>query len=130
MNKKIVITGVVLIVVAIVLGAFAAHALKEVLDANQLTSFETGVRYQMYHGLGLLLIGLSAEKFSFSLTWIFGLMLFGVVLFSGSIYLLATQDVLGLSFRFLGPITPLGGVLLICAWSVLLIQLIKSKKQS
>ncbi len=128
MNNKIVITGVVLIVVAIVLGAFGAHALKEVLDVNQLTSFETGVRYQMYHGLGLLAIGLSADKFNFSLIWVFRLMLIGVILFSGSIYLLATQEIFGMSFRFLGPITPLGGVLLISAWLVLLIQLIKSSK--
>ena len=128
MNKKTVITGVILIIVAIVLGAFGAHALKEVLDANQLTSFETGVRYQMYHGLGLLAIGLSADKFNFSLTWVFWLMLVGVVLFSGSIYFLATQDILGVSLRFLGPITPLGGVLLISAWIVLLIQLIKPSK--
>ncbi len=128
MNKSIVITGVILIVISILLGAFGAHALKEVLDSNQLTSFETGVRYQMYHGLGLLMLGMGAQKFGFSLRWTFRLMLVGVILFSGSIYLLSMQDVLDVSFRFLGPITPLGGVLLITSWSILLFQLIKSRK--
>ena len=128
MNKSIVITGVILIVLSILFGAFGAHALKEVLDSNQLTSFETGVRYQMYHGLGLLMLGLSVQKFDFSLRWTFRLMLVGVILFSGSIYLLSMQDVLGISFRFSGPITPLGGVLLISSWSILLFQMIKSRK--
>ena len=101
MNTKITATAIVFILTAIVLGAFGAHALKEVLSEERLQSFETGVRYQMYHGLALLIVGLSAERFSFSLNWFYRLILMGSLFFSVSIYLLAMQDVLGMSFSFL-----------------------------
>lgn len=126
MNKRIVLIGVVFIVLAIILGAFGAHALKQVLTAEKLTSFETGVRYQMYHGLALLIIGLSANKFNFDLNWFIRLLVSGIVLFSGSIYLLSFQDILGIKLAFLGPITPIGGVLLITGWILLFIKLLRS----
>ena len=66
MDKKIIATGAVLGFIAIILGAFGAHALKEVLDANQLTSFETGVRYQMYHAIFLLFIGSTSYAVSYT----------------------------------------------------------------
>lgn len=128
MNKKIVITGAVLIVIAIVLGAFGAHALKDVLLPNELVSFETGVRYQMYHGLALLVIGLNVNAFGFSLKWVFNLILIGVILFSGSIYGLSLDELLGMKFSFLGPITPLGGMLMIIGWIILILQLLKYPK--
>ena len=120
------ITAVIMILTAIILGAFGAHTLKELLQERQLDSFETGVRYQMYAGLGMLVIG-SWKNSDIRLSAFFWLTLIGVLLFSGSIYLLAIQDILGLSLRFLGPVTPLGGVFMIMGWSVLLIQLIKTK---
>jgi len=129
MNRTSVITGVVFIVIAIILGAFGAHALKEKLEVAQLNSFETGVRYQMYHGLALLAIGFGALKIPFSLTWFNRLIILGTVFFSVSIYFLAIQGLLGIKLSFLGPITPLGGSVLILAWIVFLINLIRSKAQ-
>lgn len=127
MNRKIVITGAILIVVAIVLGAFGAHALKKVLDFNQLSSFETGVRYQIYHGLALLILGLNSSKFNFGLKWVSGLLNTGVILFSGSIYGLTLQPILEMKLSFLGPITPIGGMLLIIGWCIFIVQLIRQK---
>ena len=127
MNKRIVIIGIVLIVTAIILGAFGAHALKEILSETKLKSFETGVRYQMYHGLALLMIGLNEKRFSFSLNYVNLFILLGVVFFSGSIYGLAMQESLGMSLKFLGPITPIGGLFMIIGWVILLIKIIKQK---
>lgn len=125
MNKTITATGIGMIMLAIILGAFGAHALKEVLTPERLTSFETGVKYQMYHGLAFLIIGLLADRFSFAVKPFFIIALIGIVLFSGSIYLLAMQDVLGVKMSFLGPITPLGGALLITAWAMLLVKTVR-----
>lgn len=126
MNRTSVVTGIVLIVLAIILGAFGAHALKEKLDAAQLASFEVGVRYQMYHGLALLGIGLTSSKFPFSLTFFNRMIVIGVVAFSASIYLLAIQSIFGVKLSFLGPITPIGGSVLIVAWCILLIKLVRT----
>jgi len=128
MNKKTVVAGAVLIVIAIILGAFGAHALKERLDANQLTSFETGVRYQMYLGFSLVILGLNVSKFQFGFKWVSGLLLTGIILFSGSIYGLSLQSLFGVKMSFLGPITPLGGLLMIIGWFIFIVQLIRQKK--
>ncbi|HIP31863.1 MAG TPA: DUF423 domain-containing protein [Crocinitomicaceae bacterium] len=127
MNKKILISGISLIIIAIILGAFGAHALKEVLSEAKLKSFETGVRYQMYHGLALFILGLNADRFSFSLKLATSIIFIGVLLFSISIYFLALQESLQMSLKFLGPITPLGGLLMITGWTILLINVIKNK---
>lgn len=130
MNRTSVVAGIVLIVLAIILGAFGAHALKEKLDAAQLASFEVGVRYQMYHGLALLGIGLASSKFSFSLTWFNRMILIGVFAFSASIYLLAIQSMVGFKLSFLGPITPIGGSVLIVAWCILLVKVVRTSSNS
>ena len=127
MNKKIVLVGVVFIIIAIILGAFGAHAFKDILTDERLASFETGVRYQMYHGLALLILGFNTDKLSFSLKWTTRLIIAGVLLFCVSIYFLAMQDILGISLKFLGPITPLGGVFMILGWSLLAKNLISNK---
>ncbi len=127
MNKRIVIVGIVLIVSAIILGAFGAHALKEILSETKLKSFETGVRYQMYHGLAFLILGLNEKSFSFSMKYIHIFLLMGVVFFSGSIYGLSMQELLGVSLKALGPITPLGGLMMIIGWVLLLVRIIKQK---
>ncbi len=127
MNRTIALTGTILLLISILLGAFGAHALKEILTEEQLVSFETGVRYQMIHGLGLLILGLNADRHQFQLKTIFRLLLIGVLLFSVSIYFLAMQDVLGMKLKFLGPITPLGGLLMMLAWGVYGVQLFRSK---
>ena len=127
MDKKIILTAIFLGLTAIILGAFGAHALKKTLTEAQLQSFEVGVRYQMYHALFLLFIGaftLLNEKERFVIFW---LTLSGVLLFSGSIYLLATNGLTNLKTKWLGPITPLGGVLLIAAWSYLFYSVLSKK---
>ncbi|WP_194850294.1 DUF423 domain-containing protein [Nonlabens antarcticus] len=116
MEKKLLITGSLLLLIAVILGAMAAHALEGYLNADQLNSFETGVRYQVYHGLALLIFS-QVNMLSIrakNIIWI--LFLCGTILFSFSIYLLSTSAITGLELRFLGPITPIGGLLLISGW--------------
>ena len=127
MDKKSVATGIIFITIAIILGAFGAHGLKGLVSTEKIVSFEVGVRYQMYHGLGLFVIGLQASKFSFQLKWIYFFLFVGTILFSVSIYFLAIQEILGVSLPFLGPITPLGGSLLIVGWIIFLVQILRSK---
>lgn len=127
MNRTSVITGIVFIAIAIILGAFGAHALKEKLEPEQLNSFEVGVKYQMYHGLALLAVGLAASQIKFSLKLFNRMIIVGTIAFSLSIYFLALKDVIGVKLSFLGPVTPLGGSVLIIAWIILLVQIIRSK---
>ena len=112
----------------IVLGAFGAHALKEILTPEQLASLEVGVRYQMWHGLALLILGFNAETLPFSLKGIVSMMLMGVILFSGSIYLLSLKDIVGEGVKVLGPVTPIGGSVLIFSWIWFLLKLMGTKK--
>ena len=127
MDKKIIATGAVLGFTAIILEASGAHALKKVLDASQLAAFETGARYQMYHALFLLFIGTAAYISDKAKKAIWYLCSFGVLFFSGSIYLLATESVSNIDFRAIGFITPIGGVLLIAAWGLLFLNILKKK---
>ena len=124
MKSKIVTTATILGMLAIILGAFGAHALKKFLAVEQLATFETGVRYQMYHALFLLFIGLYDELTDAVKKTIYYLVLSGVILFSGSIYLLATNDLTAFDFKRIGFVTPIGGLLLIMAWGVLLVTLL------
>ncbi|MFA9188594.1 DUF423 domain-containing protein [Flavobacterium sp. FBOR7N2.3] len=130
MDKKTISTAALLGMIAIILGAFGAHALKKVLSIEQLATFETGVRYQMYHALFLLFIGLIPNLTLKAKNIIYNLVLSGVLLFSGSIYLLATNNLTPIDFRFIGPVTPIGGLLLISAWTVLLFNIIKKSDKS
>lgn len=116
MTKKLVTLAAFFGLVAIILGAFGAHGLKKVLTAEQLVSFETGVRYQMYHALFLLLISQLNVLTDKHKRTIGILTTIGIFLFSGSIFLLSTQELSGIDFKFLGPITPVGGVFLILSW--------------
>ncbi|MEZ7929069.1 MAG: DUF423 domain-containing protein [Flavobacteriales bacterium] len=101
---------------AVILGAFGAHALKEVLSESQLSSFQTGVRYQFFHGLAILILSFNMNYFTKRLSSIIKIMSAGIILFSFSIYLLNIQDLIGFSMSYLGPITPIGGLLLITSW--------------
>ena len=112
-------------VTAVALGALGAHALKDILSESQLHSFETGVRYQLFHAITLLILALNTEKFNHHLNKSLKLMTTGICFFSFSIYLLSIQDAIGISLSFLGPITPIGGLLLICAWLILLFSIKK-----
>lgn len=119
MNKKIIGTAAIIGLISIIFGAFGAHALKAVLNAEQLVSFETGVRYQMYHAIFLLFVGMANVITEKQKKTIFILTLIGILFFSGSIYLLATQGISGINFKFLGPVTPIGGMFLIFSWLML-----------
>jgi uncharacterized membrane protein YgdD (TMEM256/DUF423 family) len=127
MDRKIISTAALLGMIAIVLGAFGAHALKKVLSLEELNTFETGVKYQMYHALFLLFIGttnLIDEKIK---KIILGLVIIGVIFFSGSIYLLATNNLTAFDFKVIGFVTPIGGLLLILAWLGLFLNVLKKK---
>lgn len=110
---------------AILLGAFGAHALKKIFNEDQHKSFETGVKYQMYHALLLLITGFQFD-FNNSLEKIFAWsIIFGILLFSFSIYGLCVSAARGKKWKFLGPITPLGGLLLLAGWIQLFFLILK-----
>ena len=127
MEKKIFLAASILGLIAVVLGAFAAHGLRDALNTTSLESFQTGVRYQMYHAFFLFVIGLMPQLQPHQKKRVFWLTLLGVLLFSGSIYLLSTNALTPIDFTFLGPVTPIGGLLLISAWGVLGFFLLKRK---
>lgn len=119
-NHLVIAVGAAFGILAIIFGAFGAHALKKVLSAEKLASFEVGVRYQTYSALFLLVLGYNANLELSSIKWTFYLVTIGTILFSFSIYLLSLSEYLKKSFKFLGPITPLGGLLMIIGWGCLL----------
>ena len=127
MEKKIFISASLLGLIAVVLGAFAAHGLRSALSVLSLESFQTGVRYQMYHAFFLFVVGLLPQLTPAQKSRLFWLTIIGVVLFSGSIYLLSSNTLTPIDFGFLGPITPLGGLFLISAWVVLFYHMLKNK---
>ena len=126
MNKRITLIAILLILLAIVLGAFAAHALKDLISEKYQQTFETGVRYQMYMGISLFIIGLNYAKIGISNKLPIQLIIIGVLLFSLSLYFISLQEIIG-KFIFLGPITPLGGVLMIAGWGLIFTRILKKK---
>ena len=122
MTRKFLVAGGIFGLLGVILGAFGAHGLKNVLDADTLTSFETGVRYQIYHAL--LLIGLAnfTKLQNNLLFWFFTI---GSIFFSGSIYLLSLDELAGLDFSSIALVTPLGGALLIVGWTLLIFKTLR-----
>lgn len=130
MERKWIITGLVLLITGIILGAFGAHALKDIIhDQERLASFETGVRYQLIHGVAFLSLPFIARHFDLDTKWVYRLLLTGIIFFSVSIYFLTMRDVwsLGSSAKVFGPITPIGGLLLIIGWAILLLKVIRKR---
>lgn len=122
MIKEItLIAGAVFGILAIVLGAFGAHALKKTFTEEQLASFETGVKYQMYHAILLLVIGLNFPLLNTIEHFMVFFVIAGVILFSFSIYGLCISSSRGKKIKILGPITPLGGLSLIIGWILMLV---------
>ena len=121
MNNKLISIAALLAFLSVALGAFGAHSLDELLTTEKLNSFETGVRYQFYHSLALLIIGLNANKLN-ATALIGKFMLIGIVFFSFSIYLLSLQELIGINLSILGPITPIGGLLLMISWLILIFK--------
>ncbi len=121
MSKLFLSIGAINAALAVMLGAFGAHGLKRKLGTDMLEIFETGVQYHFYHALGLLAVGLVAYHYPETgyLKWSGWLMLAGIVIFSGSLYVLSISGV-----RWLGAITPIGGISFIAAWVLLLVAII------
>jgi uncharacterized membrane protein YgdD (TMEM256/DUF423 family) len=108
--------------IAVAIGALGAHALKEALTPNQLMGFKTGNTYHIYHTIIILVIALFTDRNDKLIKTCVTLFFSGIILFSGSIYLLSTKDILGIeNWKWLGPITPLGGILFISGWVTLAI---------
>ena len=128
MERKITSVAALIGITAIILGAFGAHALKKQLSVEQLGSFETGVKYQMYHALFLLFLGMNTFLNEKVKKTVFQLVIFGVFFFSGSIYLLTTKAITGVDFKFIGIVTPIGGVFLMMAWSFLFWNVWRAKR--
>ncbi len=128
MNKTILIWGSILGVFGIVLGAFAAHGLEKLIDKDAIETFETGVRYQIYHAFFLLILGFTNQISEKNAKRILILVLLGVLFFSFSIYGLATNSLTSFDFKSIGFITPIGGLLLILAWILFLISVLKTKR--
>src|ERR1700730_13805469 len=127
MSKFFLVTATLLGALSVGLGAFAAHALKKIVPPETLTTFETGVRYQFYHTFALLAVGILLERLpSQSLIWAGYSFLIGIILFSGSLYLMtvlkATQNS---GLGGIGIITPIGGLFFIAGWILLLAGVLK-----
>lgn len=129
MYKPAVAASAIFGMLAVILGAFGAHALKEKLSPELLNTFETGVKYQMYHAIALLGVGLAFAHLPAAwvarATWMF---IIGVILFSGSIYALVAMKHSGsVGLKGFGIITPIGGVFLILGWLMLLLGIFNKK---
>ena len=120
MNQFTLIFAAFFGMLAIIIGAFGAHALKKIFNEDQQKSFETGVKYQMYHAIVLLLLGFQLKFTQPIENYIVYCFISGIVLFSFSIYGLVISSSRNKKLRFLGPITPLGGLLLTIGWGMLL----------
>ena len=118
--------------IAVILGAFGAHALKTKLSPEQLISFNTGIRYQFYHVFAIISCALLSQRLNTNLNLSGYFFLIGTLLFSGSIYLLSCKDILNIDgfSKILGPITPLGGLCFIIGWLLMAIQIVKSNFQT
>ncbi|MBJ7880085.1 DUF423 domain-containing protein [Gelidibacter salicanalis] len=128
MNRTILITAAAFGIIAIALGAFGAHGLKQLISIEAQQTFETGVRYQMYHALMLLFVGTTTFLKDKSKTIIYYLVVVGILCFSGSIYGLATMEVTGINFKTIGFVTPIGGLFLIIAWVLMMVAFLKEKR--
>jgi len=118
--------SIIFCVTSVILGAFGAHYLKNLLSTEQLSSFQTAIRHQMFHGLSILILSLNNNKFTSKLKISLSLMSLGIISFSFSIYLLSLQNTFNLNLSYLGPITPIGGVFLITSWILLLFNIKKN----
>jgi len=132
MHKRFITTGALLGAIAVALGAFGAHGLKKIVPAETVQTFQTGVQYQMYHALALLLTGLLYEKCFQKFARIAGvLFLIGVILFSGSLYLLTAGKAAEIaSFDRSGILTPFGGIAFIAGWLFLFLAAMKKGERS
>ena len=127
MHKIHLILGTVLAGLGVVLGAFGAHGLKKVVPPDAVATYQTGVQYQMYHAFALLIVGILAERLNNNLVnWAGTLFVIGIILFSGSLYLLVSLKAMNkVGVSGLGLVTPIGGLFFIAGWIMLLVAIIK-----
>lgn len=126
MNKQIIVTAAIFGVIAVVLGAFGAHGLRDKVSAGDLENWKTAVSYQFYHTLALLFLSTLTSQSKGMTNASFLCFVLGILLFSGSLYLLSTRSLTGISSKVLGPITPLGGLFFIMGWIFMLIAALKN----
>jgi len=128
-NKTYLVTGIIACLICIVLGAFGAHALKAMLGPSEIATWKLGTEYQFMHGLALILLSLFHSIESKLIKWSYIAFLLGILLFSGSLYLLTFKSVLLPSaLSIIGPLTPIGGILLILGWLFFLLAIFKHQK--
>jgi len=126
--KAILLTGAVFCLFAVVFGAFAAHGLKQFITPNSVETFQIGVRYQFYHGLAILFCGLWYKIEPISNLKITTLLFsIGILLFSGSLYLLSFKSIILLPLGLVGPATPIGGAFFIAGWASIIFTILKTK---
>lgn len=132
MYKAALTNGIVFAMLAVILGAFGAHGLKSYIMPDQLQTFETGVRYQMYHGFALLAVGIVYRSFPFKQLRIATILFIaGILLFSGSIYLMTALKVAGeVGIRQLGMVTPIGGLCFVAGWILFVFGIVMNKEQN
>jgi len=128
MNKIILFTACVLGMLSVILGAYAAHGLEKIIDTESVETFKTGVQYQMYHALFLLLLGMMDKVSIKTKKLVFVLVIIGLLFFSGSIYGLSTNELSSFDFKAIGFITPIGGLLLISSWLILGISILRKEQ--
>ncbi len=118
MQRTFFSTASILGAIAVMLGAFGAHILKEKLSPELLSTFETGVRYQFYHVIALFIAGIVMKESKNKFLQYAGIsFIIGILFFSGSLYLISTHEIIGLTnYKWLGPVTPIGGLFLIAGW--------------
>jgi hypothetical protein len=135
MVKNSILLGSISAAIAIALGAFGAHGLLKhvesgLMDMKMVQSFETAARYQMYHAIALVLLGIIMKSFGEHkqlnrAKWLF---IAGTICFSGSLYLIATRNVIGwVNWQWIGPVTPIGGLLFMAGWVVIIVHFLRSK---
>ncbi|MBU1368561.1 MAG: DUF423 domain-containing protein [Bacteroidetes bacterium] len=129
MERTYVWTGSLFAGLAVILGALGAHWLRDNISLTDLQSFETGVRYQLFHALAILFLAALPDRFQGKLSRLtYYAFTFGTLFFSLSIYLLSTAELTGINLPWLGPITPIGGLLMIAGWLMLFISSVRSFK--
>ena len=128
MNKRIIITASLFGMLAVIAGAFGAHGLKTLLAPGQLAVWHTAVEYQFYHVFALLFLSIFAKDKNRLVNTCYYFFTIGIILFSGSLYLLACRDLLHWDWlRIMGPVTPLGGILFIGGWLSLALAAMRGK---
>ena len=124
-TKNTLIIALILLILGIILGAFGAHGLKDLVSSEKINSFEVGVRYQILNALGLMTLAALKPQLNFSIKNAVIFILLGIICFSCSIYGLTFLLKGDSSGKILGPITPIGGLLLIIGWCLILIKVLK-----